>query len=431
MRSATATMSTCSAGFVSASPAAAARIARSDPSVATISFVIRRTVIANRTGGCAGCAARLTLTSGEGSSLVLVDSLLPIGEFSDQTGLSTRRLRTYAAEGVLVPAAVDPASGYRYYSPRQVRSARLIDALRQAGMPLADIKRLLSRPAQEDLDAWGRHLEADSTFRRRALELARRLLVESDEPTTPQRDESHQEVSTMTTLQTAGQTDKGPVRENNEDAFLASDRLAMVADGMGGHPSGEVASSVVAGVVRAAFTGRSADELIAAIRAANWAIWDRAAGQAELEGMGTTVCAVGLIDDGRLTVVNVGDSRAYLWHQGSLTQLTRDHSLTAELVERGEIRLEDAPEHPYHGILTRALGMGPEVEVDATTFDVQAGDRLLLCSDGLFNELTFTEIAGIIAGEEGLSSMAQHLVTNAVDHGGRDNVSAVVAEVAA
>ena len=236
----------------------------------------------------------------------------------------------------------------------------------------------------------------------------------------------------MTTLLTAGRTEKGPVRENNEDAIMASDCLAIVADGMGGHPGGEVAASAAVGVVRAAFTGRSADELAAAIRAANWAIWDRCAGQPELEGMGTTVCAAGLLEDGRLALASVGDTRAYLSHAGKLTQLTRDHSLTAELIERGEIRVEDAPQHPYYGILTRALGVAPEVEIDTSTLDIEEGDRLLLCSDGLVNELSFTEIASIMVAEDtDLSSMAANLVDKALDHGGRDNISAVIAEIAA
>jgi PPM family protein phosphatase len=298
-------------------------------------------------------------------------------------------------------------------------------------MPLADIGEFLCQPSLDRLTAWERHLEADSTHRQGALELARHLFESIETRPTQQRHEPAQEVSTMTVLRTAGRTEKGPVRENNEDAIVASGCLGLVADGMGGHPSGEVASSVVAGVIRAAFTGHSADELTAAIRAANWAIWDRAAAHPELEGMGTTVCALGLLEDGRLAVAHVGDSRAYLCRGGKLTQLTRDHSVTAELVERGELKDEEAPRHPHFGILTRALGMAPEIDIDATTLDVDAGDRLVLCSDGLFTELSVNEIAGIVTREMDLPSVADDLVGAAVDHGGRDNVSVVVAEIAA
>jgi protein phosphatase len=377
------------------------------------------------------CASRLTLTIGESSSLIPVEDLIPIGAFSDRCGLSPKRLRTYAAEGLIVPAAVDPASGYRYYSPGQLRSARLIDALRQAGMPLADIRVLMDQPSLDQLDAWTRQLERASTLRQRALALARDLLIEIEPPSRQQQSERPREDSKMTTLQTAGRTEKGRVRENNEDVIVATDRLAMIADGMGGHPSGEVAASAVAGAVRAGFGGHSAEELTAAIRAANWAIWDRAAAHSELEGMGTTVCAVGLLGDGRLALASVGDTRAYLWRGRQLTQLTQDHSLTAQLIERGEIRVEDAPQHPHYGILTRALGVGPDVEIDSTTLEIDDGDRLLLCSDGLVNELSLTEIASImVRDDKDLSSMATDLVNKAVENGGRDNVSAVLAEIA-
>lgn len=364
--------------------------------------------------------------------MILVDDLLPIGEFSERSGLSPKRLRTYATAGLLAPAAVDPASGYRYYSPGQLQSARLIDALRQAGMPLADIRTLLGHPSQDQLDVWAQRIDQDSTLRRRALALARGLLEETEPASTHHQHDLAQEVSTMSTLRTAGRTEKGPVRENNEDVIVATDRLAMVADGMGGHPGGEVAANVAAGVVRAAFTGHSTEQLAAAVQAANWAIWDRAAAHSDLEGMGTTICAVGLLGDGRLALANVGDSRAYLWHRGTLRQLTRDHTLTAELVERGEIRQEDAQQHEYHGILTRALGVGPEVEIDVTTFDLQPGDRFLLCSDGLFNELPLTEIASAVSARDNeLSIVADDLVARGVAHGGWDNVSVVLAEIAA
>lgn len=366
-----------------------------------------------------------------GFKLQPVNGLMPIGEFSDKSGLSSKRLRTYAAEGLLVPAAVDPASGYQYYAPAQLTAAQLIDVLRQAGMPLADVRVFVRDPSQERLDDWSRRLAADSTFRQRSLATARRLLAGIEAPSTSRRNELHQEVAAMATLHTACRTETGPVRPNNEDAVLANHRLALVADGMGGHPAGEVAAHAAAGVVQAAFSGHSEDELTAAIRAANWAIWDRAAADPELEGMGTTICAAGMLDDGDLAIANVGDSRAYLWRQGALQQLTRDHSLTAELVANGELRETEALHHPYHGILTRALGVGPEVEIDSMTVGVEAGDRLVLCTDGLCNELFDPEIEKVLARAEAPSDVAQTLVQRAVEHGGHDNVSVVVIEIAA
>ncbi len=233
----------------------------------------------------------------------------------------------------------------------------------------------------------------------------------------------------MITLRTAARTDTGRVRENNEDSIVTTDLLAVVADGMGGHPGGEIAANAATGVVQAAFTGRSADELEAAVRAANWTIWDRAATHLELEGMGTTLCAAGLVEDGRLALASVGDSRAYLWHEGTLIQLTQDHSVTAELVRRGELRDEDAVRHPHYGVLTRALGVAPDVEIDRTTFAMEAGDRLVVCSDGLFNELSGTEIASVMAKGEEVTAVVDNLVELAIIQGGRDNVSVVAAEV--
>ncbi len=360
--------------------------------------------------------------------LPCVSDLMPIGDFAARSGLSPKRLRSYAAGGLLVPAAVDSASGYRYYSPSQERDARLIDALRTAGMPLADIGALLRDPSCEQLDAWARRVAIDAADRQKALDLARRLL--SIEATTRTSVESERpEKESLMNLRTVSRTDIGRVRDNNEDAVGSGDHLAAVADGMGGHPGGELASAVAVALVQAAFTGQSLDELQAAVRAANRAIWDRAGASAELEGMGTTVCMAGLIDNGTLVVVNVGDSRACVIRNGSLTQLTDDHSVTAELVRRGELSEQEALDHPDRGILTRALGVGPEVELDSATHPAREGDRLLLGTDGLFNEVPNDEIESLVAATEDLQATADALVELALSRGGRDNLGVVVAEV--
>jgi PPM family protein phosphatase len=362
--------------------------------------------------------------------LVCVDDLMPIGEFSERSGLSPKRLRSYAAGGLLVPAAVDSASGYRYYSPSQLRDAKLIDTLREAGMPLADIAALLRDPSCDHLDAWARRVEIDAAHRQKALDLARRLLSIETTSLTP-ADNEYSEKETMMKLRTVSRTDIGRVRDNNEDAVVSSDHLAAVADGMGGHPGGEVASAVAVALVQAAFTGRSLDELQAAVRAANRAIWDRAGASAELEGMGTTVCAAGLTGDGSLVVANVGDSRACVLRNGSLTQLTDDHSVTAELVRRGELSEQEALDHPHRGILTRALGVGPDVELDSAAHPAVEGDRLLVCTDGLSNEVPNDEIASLMAATEDLQATADALVELALSRGGHDNVAVVVAEISA
>lgn len=355
---------------------------------------------------------------------------MPIGEFSDRSGLSAKRLRTYAAEGLLAPAAVDPGSGYRYYSLGQLPDARLIDALRQAGVPLADIRKFMRRPSRKQLDAWAKQLETDTNNRQGALAHAQRLLIGDDYPFSPTTNSESQE-KLMSTWRTAGRTDIGLVRENNEDVIVANDRLALVADGMGGHPSGEIAAEVVAGMVRAVFTGQSVDELEAAVRAANWAVRERATTQSSLEGMGTTVCAAGLLSNGHVALVNVGDSRCYLFHEGTLTRLTQDHTLTAELIGRGELQEHDATNHLYYGILTRAIGVGSEVDIDRRTVAVEVGDRIVLCSDGLFTEVSDEMIGSALAGDKDVAAIVDKLIDRAIAGGGRDNVSVVVAEVAA
>ena len=357
-----------------------------------------------------------------------VDDLMPIGEFSERTGLSPNRLRSYAAGGLLVPAAVDSASGYRYYSPGQVREAKVIDTLREAGMPLADIAELLRDPSCDQLDAWARRVEIDAAHRQQALDLARGLLSIEATSSTPVGNERSGMVS-MLKLRTVSRTDIGLVRDDNEDAVVSSDHLAAVADGMGGHPGGEVASAVAVALVQAAFTGRSLDELQAAVRAANWAIWERAGSSAELAGMGTTICAAGLTGDGSLVVVNVGDSRACVLRNGSLRQLTDDHSVTAELVRRGELSEHEALDHPQRSVLTRALGVGPNVEIDGAAHAAVDGDRLLLCTDGLFSEVPNDEIASLMTATEDLEATADALVELALTRGGRDNVSVVVADI--
>ena len=362
--------------------------------------------------------------------LQLVDDLMAIGEFSERSGLSAKRLRTYAGEGLLAPAAVDPTSGYRYYSPGQLADARVIDALRQANVPLAEIRAFMRQPSLERLDAWERQLRTNANNRQSALTLARRLFGPNQDPRFPIVHPDSKE-ERMITLRTAGRTDIGQLRENNEDAIVTNDRLALVADGMGGHPGGEIAANAAAGVIPAVFTGRSADELEAALRAANWAIRDRAVAQPGLEGMGTTICVAGLLTDGHLALANVGDSRAYLWHEDALTQLTQDHSVTAELIQRGELREEDATGHPHYGVLTRALGVGSDVEIDRRTLAVEAGDRIVVCTDGLFNELSHDEIANAMTAGGDMAEIVDDLIDGAIAHGGRDNVSVVVAEVAA
>ena len=316
---------------------------------------------------------------------------MPIGVFAERSGLSPKRLRSYAAAGLLVPAAVNDESGYRYYTPGQLLEARVIDALRRADLPVAEILTLMLDPSARRLDEWEQRVERHGAQRREALRQARDLLAVGHRSDATQATADTERETSMY-LNAVTWSDAGRVRERNEDRAVATDRLLAVADGMGGPPGGDIAASTAVAVVEAAFAGRSLDELAAGVRASNAAVFERAHDDRRLEGMGTTLCAVGLTDAGELAVVNVGDSRAYRLRDGSLELLTTDHSLTAELVRQGTLRADEAVDHPERAILTRALGVGPSVDVDQEVHTVTAGDRLLLCSDGLWSEVTDDEL---------------------------------------
>jgi serine/threonine protein phosphatase PrpC len=237
----------------------------------------------------------------------------------------------------------------------------------------------------------------------------------------------------VTRLTAGSATLVGQVRTANEDALLVGDELAVVADGMGGHRAGEVASADTVAVISAAQGTRSVEDLVASVHRANRRVNERAAEDEELRGMGTTVCVVGLVRyDGeeQLAVLNVGDSRVYLLAAGVLTQLTEDHSLVETLVREGRISAAEAEVHPQRNVLTRALGVEPLVVVDAWLLGPCDGDRLLLCSDGLFNELDDQRIAELLAEGGEPDVVARRLAAEAEAAGGRDNITTVVVDVA-
>jgi PPM family protein phosphatase len=233
-------------------------------------------------------------------------------------------------------------------------------------------------------------------------------------------------------LVAAGITDVGRVRVGspNEDGFLDEAtrlNLVAVADGMGGHRAGEVASATALDALRAAMSaGRPIRD---AIEGANDAVLEKSVSDRQLHGMGTTLTAGTLGPDGNLLVGHVGDSRAYLARDGQLKQITSDHSLVEELVRGGELTPEQAESHPQRSIITRALGIDPEVDVDVYPVPVRPGDRILLCSDGLTTMLSSDEIAEILESEPQPERAAQLLVNAANAAGGEDNVTAVVVEV--
>ncbi len=233
-------------------------------------------------------------------------------------------------------------------------------------------------------------------------------------------------------LNAGSATHVGQVRTLNEDSVLVSSTVFAVADGMGGHRGGEVASSLALETLARTFVGVDATALIDAVQAANAAVYAHAGSHPEVAGMGTTVVAVGVVQrDGvdRLAVVNIGDSRVYLANASGLRQLSEDHSLVETLVREGRLTEDQAATHPQRNVVTRALGIEAHVAVDAWELVPTSGDRLLLCSDGLFNELGAGELARLLGSESDPQRAVDVLVAAANQRGARDNVSAVVVDV--
>jgi protein phosphatase len=232
-------------------------------------------------------------------------------------------------------------------------------------------------------------------------------------------------------LRTVAVSDRGKARENNEDAVHAGPRLAAVADGVGGGPSGEVASDIVIRTLAALDTGPRPAEPARALReavdAADRGIRKAIAADPDLDGMGTTLTAL-LADGDRLDLVHVGDSRAYAWRDGSLTQLTRDDTYVQSLVDKGVITAEQARAHPQRALVTQAVHGGG---LTPTYSEVAArpGDRYLLCSDGLSDYVDDEAIARTLRDHGDLRRCAQQLVQLALAAGAPDNVSVILADV--
>ncbi len=265
----------------------------------------------------------------------------------------------------------------------------------------------------------------------------------------------------MAKLRWGAATDPGRIRPDNEDNLLAEPNVFAVADGMGGHRAGEVASALAVDLLRTRLSSPGADleHVVGAIAEVNGDIYRAAIGNPDQQGMGTTVTALAVIaapDDGpdaaptadagatdttevteatavpgaeQLALVNVGDSRTYLLRHGRLRRVTVDHSYVQELVATGHITDDEARTHPRRNIVTRALGIDPAVRVDAWTLPLVRGDRFLLCSDGLVDEVRDEEIVRVLETVTEPQAAADELVAIANRQGGRDNISVIVVDV--
>jgi protein phosphatase len=238
-------------------------------------------------------------------------------------------------------------------------------------------------------------------------------------------------------MRISAKTDVGKVRPNNQDSYAAGEfqngvTWVVVCDGMGGYRGGNIASSAAVKTISERITGSYRENmtsssiknlLVTSITNANFEIFDMASANEELKGMGTTVVAA-LITKKAIYIAQAGDSRAYLAADGKLRQITKDHSVVQELVDSGEITREQAMDHPQKNLITRALGVEEIVKVDFTVEDIKGDETLLICTDGLTNEVTEDEILRVLS-EKPFEEVADTLVDMANENGGNDNITAV------
>jgi protein phosphatase len=233
----------------------------------------------------------------------------------------------------------------------------------------------------------------------------------------------------MSLSRTVALTDTGRKRRHNEDVYVVDPPIFAIADGMGGANAGEVAAALAADALRGE-GGSGEDTLVMLMQEANRRVYEQANEDAAKSGMGTTM-TVALLEDSRVRIGHVGDSRAYLIRDGELSQLTDDHSLVGELVRSGKLAPEEADTHPQRSVITRVLGTDPEVDVDTITIETRSGDLFLLCSDGLYSMVGNDRILELVErNRRDLDAAAKALVGAANKGGGDDNITVVAFEIA-
>lgn len=234
--------------------------------------------------------------------------------------------------------------------------------------------------------------------------------------------------SDLALIELASASDVGRVRSDNQDRDLLAPPLIAVADGMGGHLGGGTAAGMAVDALRGVGSTTDPTALLAALKEANRAIARAATDDPNLTGMGTTATAA-LLEDGILYLVHVGDSRAYLIRDGRIIQVTQDHSVVAEMVRRGALSADAAESHPARHVITRALGVDADIDIDALRVDLEPGDVVLLCTDGLSGPVPDDEMLEVVQASLTLEDAAEQLVQRANTAGGPDNVTVVLARV--
>ncbi|HVV09124.1 MerR family transcriptional regulator [Amycolatopsis sp.] len=343
--------------------------------------------------------------------------LLTIGAFARAARLSPKALRLYDELGLLRPAVVDPSSGYRRYHPDQLEQARLVAWLRRLGMPLARIRTVcaLTAPeAAEQIAAFWREIEADTAARGRLASFLVQHLSRK-EPVMP------------LTISYAVRTDQGLVRESNQDVAYAGPHLLAVADGFGAENDDRLASAAAVEALRPLDTIVPADELLNVLNDAISRA-DNAVRALDAADVGTTLTALHW-SGSQLALVHIGDSRVYLLRAEELFQITHDHTLVQAMIDEGRLTTDEATSHPQRTLLVKALHGGQRQEPDIQLLDAEAGDRYLLCSDGLHAALDNETVRRVLQTTPEPEDAVRELVRLANDTGGADNVACVVADV--
>ncbi|MGW3301867.1 MerR family transcriptional regulator [Streptomyces rubiginosohelvolus] len=382
--------------------------------------------------------------------------LVTIGEFARLSRLSAKALRRYDELGLLRPALVDPVNGYRYYDPAQVEGARLVAWLRRIGMPLNRIGRVVALDAGAaavEIRAYWARVEAETAARRDlAMHLVDHLSAEGRTMSGMSHNahNAHNAENTGSSgsagavalaIRCAALTDIGVVRTANQDAAFAGPRLLAVADGFG--EGGAEASAAAIEALKPSTWGRdgalSAADLLNALEeaadSAARAVRDAVAPCADPDGSGTTLTAM-LWTGSRLGLVHIGDSRAYLLRGGELFRITHDHSLVQSMLDDGSLSPEEAVSHPGPALLLKALvgearpaAVAVACRADVRLREVLAGDRYLLCSDGLSAAVEAADLRAAVVAADDPQEAVRRLAGLAREAGGPDNVACVVADV--
>ncbi|WUH89281.1 MerR family transcriptional regulator [Streptomyces sp. NBC_00433] len=352
--------------------------------------------------------------------------LLTIGAFARAARLSPKALRHYDELGLLQPASVDGESGYRYYDPAQLERARLIAWLRRLGMPLARIRRVCDLPAAaaaEEIGGYWDQVLAETAARERLAGFLVDYLAGSGS--------SVEAAPAVLGLRYAARSESGLVRTSNEDTAYAGPRLLAVADGVRG-AGGDLASAAAVAALRPLEALRvPAGDLLGALAdavgAADRTIAEIAA-STDTGTAATTLTAL-LWSGSRLALVHIGDTRAYLVRDGELFRITHDHTYVQSLVDEGRLTAEEAASHPQRALLIRALSGTGAHRPDLSLHEAAAGDRYLLCSDGLSAVVPDRGLHEVLAASAGPRQVLDELLARAYAAGAPDNIACAVAEV--